>query len=84
MAKQYYNQNPRLLALRAEQAAGPGDLRQPAAVRDRTSSDIAQLALEAGILKQPIAFEEYADTRFSENTTGAGPVPVAGDLRERP
>jgi hypothetical protein len=31
------------------------------------------MALEAGILDKPIAFEEYADPRFSANTTGVGP-----------
>ena len=40
--------------------------------------EIEQLAVEAGILNGPIAFEEYADTRFSENTTGIGAYPWKG------
>lgn len=72
VATQYYNQEPRLLRF---------VLSKPP---DRVTYDnlrlaryeflkIHDLALEAGILDGPVAFEEYADTRFSENTTGVGP-----------
>lgn len=72
VATQYYNQEPRLLRF---------VLSKPP---DRVTYDnlrlaryefqkIHDLALEAGILDGPVAFEKYADTRFSENTTGVGP-----------
>ena len=39
------------------------------------------MAFEAGVLKRRLAFEEYADPRFSENTAGA--PAYAWDLRGR-
>jgi NitT/TauT family transport system substrate-binding protein len=72
VATQYYNQNPRLLRFvlsKPPDRVTYGNLRLAKPEFDA----IAQMALEAGVLKKPIAFEEYADTRFSENTTGAGP-----------
>ena len=77
VATQYYNQNPRLLRFvlsKPPDRVTYGNLRLARGEFDH----IMNLALEAGILKQPIAFEEYADTRFSENTTGAGPYPWKG------
>ena len=32
---------------------------------------IEELAAESGILKKPLVFEEYTDTRFSEKTADA-------------
>ncbi len=71
VATQYYNQDPRLLRFVLSK---PPDRVTYSNLRlaKREFDDIAKLALEAGILKQPIAFEEYADPRFSENTTGIG------------
>lgn len=72
VATQYYNQNPRLLRFvlsKPPDRVTYGNLR----LARQEFDAIAQLALEASILKQPIAFADYADTRFSENTTGAGP-----------
>jgi NitT/TauT family transport system substrate-binding protein len=77
VATQYYHQNPRLLRFvlsKPPDRVTYGNLRLAKNEFDR----IEQLALEAGILKKPIAFSEYADTRFSENTTGAGPYPWKG------
>jgi NitT/TauT family transport system substrate-binding protein len=77
VATQYYNQNPRLLRFvlsKPPDRVSYGNLR----LAKKEFDYIAQLALEAGILKKPIAFEEYADTRFSENTTGVGPYPWKG------
>jgi hypothetical protein len=34
-------------------------------------NQIADLAVKAGVLKRRLAFEEYADPRFSEHTAGA-------------
>jgi len=72
VAKYYYNQNPRLLRFvlsKPPDRVTYGNLR----LAKKEFEYMAQLALDAGILKQPIAFEQYADTRFSENTTGIGP-----------
>lgn len=81
VASQYYNQDPRLLRF---------VLSKPP---DRVTYDnlrlarqefeyIAQLAQEAGILTGPIAYEQYADPRFSENTTGIGPYDWEGKRNE--
>ena len=71
VATQYYNQDPRLLSFVLSK---PPDRVTYSKLRLARADfeEIADLALEAGVLTGPIAFEEYADTRFSENTTGAG------------
>ncbi|MFL6193442.1 MAG: ABC transporter substrate-binding protein [Thermoanaerobaculia bacterium] len=77
VATQYYNQNPRLLRFvlsKPPDRVTYGNLR----LAKGEFEHIAQLALEAGILKKPIAFEEYADTRFSEQTTGETPYAWKG------
>jgi NitT/TauT family transport system substrate-binding protein len=74
VATQYYNQDPRLLRFvlsKPPDRVTYGNLR----LARHELQQIHDLALEAGILTGPIAFEQYADTRFSENTTGAGPYP---------
>lgn len=66
-ATQYYNQDPRLLRFVLSK---PPDrvTYSRLALAKKDFEEIAELALEAGILNGPIAFEEYADTRFSEKT----------------
>ena len=67
VATQYYNQNPRLLRFvlsKPPDRVTYGNLRLSKPEFQR----IEKLALQAGILKAPIAFEEYADPRFSEHT----------------
>ena len=77
VATQYYNQNPRLL--RFVLSKPPDRVTYKNLRLARKEFDyIAQLALEAGILTGPIAYEEYADPRFSENTTGTGPYDWEG------
>lgn len=74
VATQYYNQDPRLLRFvlsKPPDRVTYDNLRLSKSEFQR----IHDLALEAGVLDGPIAFEEYADTRFSENTTGVGPYP---------
>jgi NitT/TauT family transport system substrate-binding protein len=69
VATQYYNQNPRLLRFvlsKPPDRVTYGNLRLSKPEFGR----IEKLALQAGILKKPIAFEEYADPRFSEHTAG--------------
>lgn len=69
VATGYYNQDPRLLRFVLSK---PPDrvtyanlqLAQP------EFEQIEKLALQAGILKAPIAFAEYADPRFSAHTSG--------------
>ena len=71
VASQYYNQDPRLL--RFVLSKPPDRVTYKNLRLARKEFDyIAQLALEAGILTGPIGYEEYADPRFSENTTGTG------------
>ena len=77
VASQYYNQHPRLLRFvlsKPPDRVTYGNLR----LAKEEFEHIADLALEAGIIEKPIAFEEYADTRFSENTTGVGPYDWEG------
>ena len=70
VAQKYYNQNPRLLRFVLSQP--PDRVTYSKLALARPDFDhIASLALEAGILKGPIAFEAYADTRFSERALGA-------------
>lgn len=67
VAKNYYNQDPRLLGFvlsKPPDRVTYGNL----ALAQKDFEEIAELALEAGVLNSPIAFEEYADTRFSEKT----------------
>lgn len=72
VASQYYNQDPRLLRFVLSKPPDRVTYKNLRLARKELQY-IAQLAEEAGILKGPIAYEEYADPRFSENTTGAGP-----------
>lgn len=70
VATQYYNQDPRLLRFvlsKPPDRVKYSNLRLARADFDR----IAGMAVEAGILKRRMAFEEYADPRFSERTAGA-------------
>jgi NitT/TauT family transport system substrate-binding protein len=72
VAIQYYNQNPRLLRYvlsKPPDRVTYGNLR----LAKKEFEYIAALALEAHIIPKPIAYEAYADPRFSENTTGVGP-----------
>lgn len=70
VAKNYYHQDPRLLSFVLSK---PPDrvTYSNLALAQKDFEEIAALALEAGVLNGPIAFEEYADTRFSEKTHGA-------------
>jgi NitT/TauT family transport system substrate-binding protein len=74
VATQYYNQDPRLLRFvlsKPPDRVTYNKLRLARAEFDR----IAGMAVDAGILKRRLRFEEYADIRFSENTTGVGAHP---------
>lgn len=74
VAKNYFNQDPRLLSFVLSK---PPDRVRYSNLRlaRQDFQTIHDMALAAGILDAPMQFEEYADTRFSENTTGAGPYP---------
>lgn len=71
VAKNYYNQAPRLLSFVLSK---PPDRVKYSKLRlaRKDFQEIHDLALEAGILDGPLRFEDYADPRFSENTTGVG------------
>src|SRR5690349_12952559 len=74
VARNYYNQDPRLLSFVLSKPPDRVTYSKLALARD-DFEEIAAMALEAGILDKPLAFEAYADPRFSANTTGAGPYP---------
>ena len=74
VAENYYNQNPRLLRFVLSKPPDRVTYTKLKLVK-QDFEQIADLAVEAGVLKRRIPFEEYADTRFSENTTGTGPYP---------
>ena len=70
VATGYYNQEPRLLSFvlsKPPDRVKYSNLRLARADFDR----IVNMAFDAGILKRKLKFEEYADPRFSEKTTGA-------------
>jgi NitT/TauT family transport system substrate-binding protein len=70
VATQYYNQDPRLL--RFVLSKPPDRVRYSSLRLARGDfQQIADMALEAGVLTRPMPFEEYADARFSEKTAGA-------------
>jgi len=69
VAKNYYNQDPRLLSFVLSK---PPDRVKYSNLRLARADfqEIHDLALEAGILDGPMKFEDYADSRFSESTGG--------------
>lgn len=70
VARNYYNQDPRLL--RFVLSKPPDRVRYSNLALARQEFElIARLSLEAGLLDGPIPFEEYAETRFSERAAGA-------------
>lgn len=71
VAKNYYNQDPRLLSFVLCKPPDRVKYSNLLLARD-DFQEIHDLALEAGILDGPMKFEDYADPRFSENTTGTG------------
>lgn len=72
VAANYYNQDPRLLSFVLSKPPDRVTYSKLSLARE-DFEEIAALALEAGILDGPVAFEEYTDTRFSENAAGVGP-----------
>ena len=70
VAKYYYNQHPRLLRFvlsKPPDRVTYSNLRLAKADFEQ----IVDLALEGGVLTRRLAFEEYADIRFSDKTAGA-------------
>jgi len=72
VSKNYYNQHPKLL--RYVLSEPPDRVTYANLMLARSEFErIENLALEAGILDGSVAFEDYADTRFSDRTKGANP-----------
>jgi NitT/TauT family transport system substrate-binding protein len=70
ISRQYFNQKPELLRFvlsKPPDRVTYGKLQ----LAKKDFEFIESLALEAGILDRPIAFEEYADPTFSNKTPGA-------------
>jgi NitT/TauT family transport system substrate-binding protein len=72
VAQQYYHQDPRLLRFVLSKPPDRVTYVNLALAKEEFE-EIAEIALEAGILDGPIAFDEYADTTFSAQTSGARP-----------
>ncbi len=72
VAKNYYNQDPKLLRFVLSTPPDRVTYTDLALAR-KDFEQIEQLAVQAGVLKSPIAFEEYADPRFSEKAQGSVP-----------
>lgn len=70
VSRGYYNQNPELLQFVLSKPPDRVTYTNLLLAREEFER-IEALAVEAGILDGPIAFEEYADPRFSERTKGA-------------
>jgi len=69
VAKGYYNQDPRLLRFVLSKPPDRVTYSKLALARP-DFEQIEQLAVETGILKRAIPFEDYADPRFSERAAG--------------
>lgn len=70
VARNYYNQDPRLL--RFVLSKPPDRVTYDRLMLAKPDFlEIEALARRIGILEGPIAFEDYADVRFSERTSGA-------------
>lgn len=72
VATQYYNQEPRLLRFVLSRPPDRVTYSRLALARPELDR-IARMAYEAGILGRPLAYEEYADSRFSEAAAGVEP-----------
>jgi NitT/TauT family transport system substrate-binding protein len=80
VATGYYHQDPRLL--RFVLSKPPDRVRYDKLRLAREDfQQIADLAFKAGVLKRHLAFEEYADSRFSEQTVGAAEYAWGGPAK---
>jgi len=70
VARQYYNQRPELLQFVLSKPPDRVTYSNLLLVR-KDFEEIERLAIQAGILKDSIKFEDYADPRFSAKTEGA-------------
>lgn len=79
VAKRYYNQDPKLLSYVLSKPADRVTYANLALSR-KDFEKIERIALDAGILKKPIPFEEYTDTSFSDklNSTPIEPYNWSG------
>jgi len=70
VSRQYYNQRPELLRFVLSKPPDRVTYSNLLLVR-KDFEEIERLAIQAGILKDSIKFEDYADPRFSAKTEGA-------------
>jgi len=70
VARQYYNQRPELLQFVLSKPPDRVTYSNLMLAR-KDFEEIERLAIQAGILKDSIKFEDYADPRFSAKTEGA-------------
>jgi NitT/TauT family transport system substrate-binding protein len=72
--RKFFNQDPKIIQFVMENPTDRvtyGDLRM---IREEFD-DLMQLSIEAGTIKQPIAYETYVDERFAR-ATKAAPIPL--------
>jgi NitT/TauT family transport system substrate-binding protein len=69
VAKNYYNQDPRLLRFVLSKPPDRVTYTRLSLVR-KDFEKIEEIALSTGILAHPIAFEKYTDSRFSDRAMG--------------
>lgn len=74
VAETYYNQDPRLLRYVLSKPPDRVTYTKLRLVK-QDFEEIERLALKMEVLDGPVPFDQYTDTRFSENTTGVGPYP---------
>ena len=76
-AEHYYNQDPELLKFVLEK---PPDRVKYTRLAPHAADfdEIMELAVEIGVLKEPIAFEEYTDGSFADRFHGE-PLPMPGN-----
>ena len=74
VAENYYNQDPRLLRFVLSKPPDRVTYTKLRLVK-KDFEEIERLALKMKVLDGPLPFEQYADPRFSENTTDVGPYP---------
>jgi NitT/TauT family transport system substrate-binding protein len=72
VAKNYYNQDPRLLRFVLSKPPDRVTYTRLSLVQ-KDFEEIERIALSTGILEHPIAFDQYADPRFSDRAAGLKP-----------
>lgn len=79
VAKEYYNQDPRLLEFVLTKPPDRVTYSRLALAREEFER-IVELAVETGLLSRKLAFEEYADVTFSDQVTLTDPTTATNSV----